>query len=238
MCPEQREQQGSTFAVLTKREVDLLREGARLLGFPLPPQTLSKLVLFLQELRFWSRAVRLVSQSEPEVVIRKHVLDSLAITPLIPPAVRLVDLGSGAGFPGVVLAVVFPTLKVALVEARRKKANFLREVVRKAHLDHVEVFEARAEALTKREAPLREAFSLAISRATWSLKEFLKLAHPFLFPGGLALAMKGPAVQKELLELGPDLQKTGFALKERYPYVLPLGGERREAIVLEKICST
>lgn len=220
--------------MFTEKEACLLFEGARLLGVRLPADAARKFDIYLEELRLWSRVVRLVSQSEPEVVIRKHILDSVAISPLIPPGFRLIDLGSGAGFPGLVLAIVIPSLDIALVEARRRRVNFLREAIRKLRVTNVSVYEERAEALAKEEH-LRASFDVAVSRATWSLEEFLRLAHPFVSSGSMALAMKGPHVDTELPGLDKRLQNIGFCLKRRYAYTLPFGGERREAIVFDKV---
>lgn len=217
-----------------EKEAHLLSEGARLLGVQLPADAVRRFDIYLEELRLWSRIVRLVSRTESEVVIRKHIFDSLAISPLIPPCSRLIDLGSGAGFPGLVLAIAIPSLDVVLVEARRKKVSFLKEVIRKTTAANASVCEGRAETLAEKES-LRASFGIVTSRATWSLEEFLRFANPFVSPGGVALAMKGPRVDTELFGLDKHLQNIGFCLKRRYAYTLPFGGERREAIVFDKV---
>ena len=85
------------------------------------------------------------------------------------------------------------------------------------------------------EESLRASFGIVTSRATWSLEEFLRLASPFVSPGGVALAMKGPHIDTELLGLDKHLQNIGFYLKRRYPYALSFGGEKREAVVFSKV---
>ncbi len=219
---------------MTEKEAHLLSEGARLLGVQLPADAPSKFDIYLEELRLWSKIVRLVSRPEPEVVIRKHILDSLAVSPLIPPHSRLIDLGSGAGFPGLALAIAIPSLKVTLVEVQRKKANFLKEVIRKTGVANTSVYEGRTEELAKEES-LKASFDIAISRATWSLEEFLRIAFPFILPDGLTVAMKGPQVDRELFGLDRQLPNIGFCLKKRYPYTLPFGQEKHETIVFEKV---
>ncbi len=218
----------------TEKEAHLLSEGVRLLGVQLPANAACRFDIYLEELRLWSRIVGLVSRTEPEVVIRKHILDSLAISPLIPPHSRLIDLGSGAGFPGLVLAIAIPSLDVVLVEVRRKKVSFLKEVIRKTRVTNASVCEGRVEELAKEES-LRASFGIVTSRATWSLEEFLRLASPFVSPGGVALAMKGPHIDAELLGLDKYLQNIGFYFKKRYPYALSFGGEKREAVVFSKV---
>jgi 16S rRNA (guanine527-N7)-methyltransferase len=220
--------------MFTEKEARLLSEGARLLGIQLPADAARRFDIYLEELQLWSRIVSLVSRTEPEVVIRKHILDSLAVSPLIPPGSRLIDLGSGAGFPGLVLAIARPALEVVLVEARRKKVSFLKEVLRKTGAANAGVCEGRAEALAK-EKSLRASFGIVISRATWDLERFLRLASPFVSSGGVILAMKGPQVDTELLGLDKKrLQNSGFCLKEKHAYTLPLGGEKRVVIAFTR----
>jgi 16S rRNA (guanine527-N7)-methyltransferase len=224
--------------MLSQAQSQLLVAGARTLGAELSSEEIARFSLYLEELARWSKVADLVSQTDPEAIIRKHVLDSLAILPLLPPAaVRLLDLGSGAGFPGLVLAILRPSLRVFLLEARRKRVSFLKEVVRRARLTHVEVREGRAEVLCTEKA-LRESFAVVITRATWSLRDFLRLARPFLGVDGLAIAMKGPKAGQEISSLGPFLQKGEFCLKEQYLYSLPFGEEKRQALVFARQCFT
>ena len=179
----------------------------------------------------------LISQADPETIIRKHLLDSLAVSPLIPPNIRLLDLGSGAGFPGLVLAMVQPARNVVLIEARRKRVNFLKETVRKTQSKNVRICEGRAEILAD-QASLQNSFAVVISRATWSLKEFLSLAHPFVADRGIVISMKGPKGEQELQRLGDFPQTLGFSLRNLHEYALPFGEERRKALVFAKKCLT
>ncbi len=219
---------------MTEKEAHLLSEGTRLLRVQLPADAPSKFDIYLEELWLWSKIVRLVSRPEPGVVIRKHILDSLAVSPIISPHSRLIDLGSGAGFPGLVLAIAIPSLEATLIEVRRKKANFLKEVIRKTRVFNTNVYEGRTEELAKEES-LKASFDIAISRATWSLEEFLRIAFPFVLPDGIAVAMKGPQVDRELFGLDRKLPKIGFCLKKRYSYTLPFGQEKHEIIAFKKV---
>jgi 16S rRNA (guanine527-N7)-methyltransferase len=224
--------------MLTQAQTLLLTEGAKRLGLDLADEEIACFSTYLEELLRWSKVADLVSQTDSESIIRKHLLDCLAVSPLIPFDVRLLDLGSGAGFPGLVLAIVGPARKVVLVEARRKRVNFLKEVVRKTKLVNVRVYEGRAEALAAEEA-LHTSFQIVVTRATWSLGKFLRLASPFIAPDGIALAMKGPQVEKELLSLDQDLRTFGFCLdRRRYVYTLPFAGEHREAVVFKNFSFT
>jgi len=223
--------------MLSHAQTHLLIEGARILGSQLSSKELVCFSLYLEEIARWSKIADLVSQTDPAIIIRKHILDSLAILPLLPPATRLLDLGSGAGFPGLVLAILRPSLQVFLLEARRKRANFLKDASRKMRLANVAVYEGRAEVLCEEE-PLKASFDFVITRATWGLEDFLRLAEPFLVANGLAVALKGPQAEQDIPALEPRLRKGGFCLKEQHAYLLPYGEEKRQALFFAKRCFT
>lgn len=163
----------------------LLDQGAARLAMPLAHTTLDSVCVYLDELQRWSRIVNLVSVPDPQTVIRKHVLDCLALASQLSFEGRLVDLGSGAGFPGLILAMLDPGRPVGLIEARRKRAHFLKAVVRRLGLRNVKVYEGRAETLVQQER-FRAAYRVAVSRATWNLAQFLSLVQGFVEPDGCA----------------------------------------------------
>ena len=219
--------------MLNYSQTRLFTQGARCLGLELSDEHIARFSLYLEEIARWSRATNLISQTDPEVIIRKHILDSLAIAPLLPADARLLDLGSGAGFPGLVLAILQPSRQVALIEARRKRVSFLKETVRRIKAVNVQAYEGRAEVLATEDS-LRNRFAAVITRATWSLKEFLLLASPFVADGGIAVAMKGPQGKKELLDLNASLPTVDFCPKKIHEYTLPCGEERRQALIFAK----
>ena len=191
--------------------------------------------VYLDELQRWSRIVNLVSVPDPPTVIHKHVLDCLALTSRLSFEGRLVDLGSGAGFPGLILAMLDPGRPVDLIEARRKRAHFLKAVVRRLELRNVAVYEGRAEALVHQER-FRAAYRAAVSRATWNLAQFLSLARGFVEPDGWTIAMKGPGADDELRHL--STQAGPFVLYSRYDYTLPFGAESRTLLTFAGQCFT
>lgn len=213
----------------------ILVEGGRCLGIELSQDQLACFSSYLEELGRWSTIANLVSQSTPELIIRKHIFDSLAVSLFIPPAADLLDLGSGAGFPGLVLAILQRSRKVVLLDSQRKRVNFLKQAARVTKSENVKVFEGRAEDLAK-DAALQSAFSVVISRATWSLPDFLRMAAPFTAVGGTVIAMKGPQGTQELFDLPKPF--LGFELKQKHEYILPLGKERRQVLLFAKSCFT
>ena len=190
-----------------------------------------KLGLYLDELQRWSQAFNLVGRRDPQTIIRAHILDSLALSRLLPPHGTFADLGSGAGFPGCVLALAEPTRDVFLVEPRRKRANFLKQVVRTTGAANMRVFNGRAEDFAH-ETERPEIFDTITTRATWDVPHFLRLCLPLMGNDGRAVAMRGPETHGEVPE--NDLSGTGFALEKTCKYTLPFGEGRRRALILKK----
>lgn len=216
--------------MLTPEHVHLLDEGAKQLGVSLTAEAVARLSRYLEELIHWSKSVDLVAHTDPALLIRKHLLDSLAIAPLLPASGFLLDLGSGAGFPGLVLALTMPTLQVSLMEARRKRVHFLKAVGRAVAPPNLKIYEGRAEILA-RTPSLQAAFDVVVTRATWSLPTFLSLATPFVKLQGQLLAMKGPKAEQEVAALSREATAFRWSLQHWYRYRLPCGEERREALI-------
>lgn len=204
----------------------LLQEGAASLGVALPQDAWAKFTVYLQELQTWNARVNLTGlKSAPDLVI-KGFLDSLAVLPFLGKAPSLVDLGSGAGFPGLVLKLARPELALTLVESRGKKAAFLDYLVALWSLPGVEVVHTFLTPTSARRWGPR--FAAATSRATFSLPRFLELAAPLLLPGGQALALKGPSLPAPELEAAREcLAKLGLEALELQEYRLPFSGEAR-----------
>lgn len=194
-----------------------LIQGALRFGVELTDAQLAKFDAYIATLLFWRARLSLTGATTDVVIVRDHILDSLAVAHYVVAGSRTGDLGSGAGFPGVPLAIVRPQASVTLVESRRKRANFLREVVRRCNLTNADVMEARAENL-----PLQIAgtFDVVVSRAVWTVADFLKIAAGLLRSGGLAIAMKGPRAVADIR------QEPGFLQPEKITYHLQGTAER------------
>jgi 16S rRNA (guanine527-N7)-methyltransferase len=208
----------------------LLTEGAAWLGVHLSDAMVAQLILYLKELLRWSSRIDLVSQTDASDIIRKHFLDSLAVGPLLSERMTLLDLGSGAGFPGLPIAIALPHVAVSLVEIRRKRVSFLKEVVRKIKATNVTVYEGRVEALAEKPS-LQGAFAAVITRATWNIATYLSYASPFLEDSGIVIVMGGPQVCEE--NLWPVTPRKGLflQLQKSYSYTLPFGPEKRQLFI-------
>jgi 16S rRNA (guanine527-N7)-methyltransferase len=211
----------------------LLKEGAAALKVTLPLGALPQFRTYLQELQVWNARVNLTGLKSDRDLVIKGFLDSLAVLPLLQDVPSLVDLGSGAGFPGLVLKLARPELALTLVESRGKKAAFLDYLVALWPLSGVEVVHAHLTPKLAREWGSR--FAAATSRATFSLKSFLELAAPLLLPGGRALALKGPKLSAPEFEAAQGcLAKAGLEGLELKEYRLPGADETRLVAVATK----
>lgn len=169
-----------------------LEAGIAALGVPVDPDFVARSRVFLDELDRWNRVFRLTGYPTEAARIRHLLLDSVLFLPVLPPAASpLLDIGSGAGVPGLVLALARPPWAVHLVEANRRRANFLRQVVRRLELAAVTVHEARAESLAGR-ADLARGFAAVTARAVAGPEALVSLARPFLRPGGSLVVAVGP----------------------------------------------
>ncbi|MCL2817247.1 MAG: 16S rRNA (guanine(527)-N(7))-methyltransferase RsmG [Clostridiales bacterium] len=167
----------------------------------------------------------------------KHYWDSLYLAKWLKPGGRCLDLGSGAGFPGIPLAIACPESRWLLLDSLQKRCRFLCEAIADLGLNQVEVRALRAEDAGT-DPLFRERFDLVAARAVTSLPVLLEYALPFLRVGGLFLAMKGPAAEDELTASANALRLLGGAVKETARYRLPFTEESRSLIVVEKIAST
>lgn len=198
-----------------------LAAGAARLSLALDERQLDRLLAYLELLTRWNQTYNLTAVREPEAMLGRHLFDSLAVAPLLV-GTRIADLGSGAGLPGIPLAIARPELAVTLVEANGKKARFLRECVRRLPLDNVTVIEARAEG-----ADVLAPVDTVVARALASLPELTRLAAHWLEPGGTLLALKGPDHEAELHGLAP-----GFAVESIAQLAVPdLDGTRYVVVV-------
>lgn len=162
----------------------LLEQGARALGIPLAADACDRLLRYLAELQRWNGAYNLTAVREPVAMVRRHLIDSLSVLPQL--RGRVLDVGSGPGLPGIVLAIAEPQLQITVLDSNGKKARFMRHAVRQLALDNVEVVEARVE-----EYHPEQAYDCIVSRAFASLADFFTLTRHLLAPGGQWVAMKG-----------------------------------------------
>ena len=192
--------------------------------------TYSKL---LQE---WNKVMDLTAIDDEAQIIEKHFYDSLISAKYFKYENQtLLDIGSGAGFPGLVLAIAFPSLKITLLEPTLKRCNFLNEVIKVLDLSNVKVVNDRAENYIKEK---RESFDLVTSRAVSRLNMLLELSIPFLTIQGTMIALKGKNANLELKEAENALKILNVKLLKNYEFKLPSEEENRSILLLKKEART
>jgi 16S rRNA (guanine527-N7)-methyltransferase len=202
------------------------------MGLSVSEENIRAFELFVNELTKWNRSINLTAIRREDEIAVKHVIDSLVLAGCISSCERLLDIGSGAGFPAIPLKIVKPEVQVTSVDAVGKKILFQRHVSRMLKLEGFEAVHTRVEAMGRTHAG---HFDVIVSRAFARLEQFVALAAPLLAGCGRMIAMKGPAVAEELKEGEENLRKLGFEIKDIHPYTLPLDlGERNLIVVVPR----
>lgn len=171
----------------------LISEGLNELGFENDPLLIEKLEIYLATLKKWNRVYNLTAIDEDSEIIVKHFLDSLSVNQYIQNSERILDVGTGAGFPGLILALFNPEKSFVLVDGVSKKISFLQEMIGKLNLKNVIAVHTKVEQYN-----VAEQFDIIISRAFADIKKMTKLTSHLIKDGGKFIAMKGPDVMSEL----------------------------------------
>jgi 16S rRNA (guanine527-N7)-methyltransferase len=230
------ESDASDLAVLTR--------GAATLGFELTPEQLERFGRYAAELLDWNTRMNLTAIEERSEVERRHFLDSLTVAAALPrkvvthrAEVSLLDVGAGAGFPGVPLAIVLSDLRVSLLEATQKKCRFLEHARLVLDLPNVSVTCGRAEELAHTPAH-RERYDVVTARAVAPLTTLAELCLPFVRIGGRFVAMKKTGIDPEIDAASYAIRTLGGRVKELIPVHVPEIGEQRLLVVVEKLTRT
>lgn len=186
----------------------ILTSGLAELGLPADAKTVDAFLFYCAELKKWNKAYNLTAITDDREIIAKHFLDSLLYLKAIPADVQtLCDVGTGAGFPGIPIALVRPDLQITLIEPSRKRCSFLRHLTKRLNLKNIEVIEANAETVDA------GPFDLVLTRATFTIADLLKKAAHLAKPGGWFLFSKGPKYEEELKALPTDMKPEIMTVK-------------------------
>ena len=212
---------------MTPRE--LLIAGAQELGIALSLEQVNSLFIYLAELKKWNRKINLTAIKDERDIVIKHVLDSLSYMKGFSPisGLKLLDMGSGAGFPAVPIKLVQPDIEVTLVESVKKKASFLRHIARTLKLTGIDVQDRRTDELTD---SFQGAYDVVTARAFAEMNLALAAGQPFLKPGGLLILSRGPEEAIEEQEFG----KLGFLLEKRLMLTLPHSDYKRAVWIFKR----
>ena len=207
-----------------------LKEGLGQLELSIGDDSIASLEIYFNELKKWARKVNLIARSSSdEQILENHFIDSLTILPLLKKRdTHLLDIGTGAGFPGLVCKAAWPGLKVTLVEPRQKRVSFLRHIIRTLGLQDVTVLDCRIE--DEARLPSASSFTHITSRAVSDMKNFMVMVERFSPGGARVICMKGPKWQVEITDAAEVLSEA-YIQEEVIELCLPFSGARRALLV-------
>jgi 16S rRNA (guanine527-N7)-methyltransferase len=216
----------------------LTRSAQQLFGIALLPRQTAQLAAYERELLEWNSKFNLTAIRDVEGIRVKHFLDSISCTLAWreQPPRRLIDIGTGAGFPGIVLKIIYPSMKLTLVESVGKKANFCAHIVRTLELDNVETITGRAEDIG-REPAHREKYDWAVARAVAALPVLAEYLLPLVKVNGGILAQKGESALPEINSAEKALKLLGGRVRQLVKIELPGVADERYLVVIDKFAA-
>ena len=189
----------------------------------------------------WNSFMNLTAITEFNEVMKKHFIDSLSLIRAVPDinvkAYSLIDVGTGAGFPGIPLKIMFPSLKVVLLDSLNKRISFLNEVINKLGLTDIEVFHGRAEVFAKQKE-YREHFDICVSRAVANLSTLSEYCLPFVKKGGFFISYKSDKITEEFEHAGQAIKILGGIYQDQKEFYLPGSDIYRNLFMIKKVNTT
>lgn len=221
--------------------MEKLESGAQRLGFNLSPVQLEQFATYYQELVDWNQRMNLTAITDYQEVQVKHFLDSLTVTLALKQpgggSFRLIDIGTGAGLPGIPLRIIYPDIKLVLLDSTTKKADFLRHLKKKLGLDNIEIVVGRAEEVAH-DARYREQFDLVLSRGVAPLATLAELTLPFCAIGGSFIAQKKGDINTEISQAARAISLLGGSLREVKKVDLEEFTDARQLVIIDKVLPT
>lgn len=215
----------------------VLYEKVKQIGIELKEEQLEKFYLYMNILLEWNEKINLTAITNEEEIILKHFVDSLTINKYIEEGKSIIDVGTGAGFPGIPIKILREDLKVTLLDSLNKRINFLNEVIEKLDLKNIECIHGRAEEFGKNKN-YREKYDFATSRAVANMSTLSEYLIPFVKVGGKVLAMKGDKAEEELEEAKKAIKLLGGKVENIDNFYLPDSDIKRNIIIIKKIEKT
>lgn len=219
--------------------IDKLRSGAQKLGIELSDDQLSRLDRFAEFLVEANELFNLTRITEPDEIVSSHFLDSLTCLAALEPesGASVIDVGSGPGFPGLPVKIARPDLSVTLLEATRKKSDFISDAISLLDLNDTVSLNARAEEIG-RDIAHREKFDIAYARALSEMKVLAELCLPLIKVGGVVIAQKSADIEEELVSARPIIGQLGGRVKEIRQITIPGTQITRQLVIIVKTAST
>ena len=214
-----------------------LQNQAQKIDINLTNKQLNEFYTYMNLLIEWNKNINLTAITEPEEIIKKHFIDSLTISKNIQKDSSIIDVGTGAGFPGIPLKIVREDINVVLLDALNKRLNFLNEVIKENKLENIETVHFRAEEIGKNKK-YREKYDIATSRAVAQLNILAEYLLPLVKIGGKCICMKGSNVEEELKNSKKAITLLGGEIEKIEEFILPDSDIKRNVIIIKKVNST
>lgn len=220
-------------------KMNLLKEDALLFGVSLNDKQLSQFSTYYEMLIEWNEKINLTAITEFDEVLKKHFLDSISIGRILEQNtnVSILDIGTGAGFPGIPIKIAFPNVKVTLLDSLNKRVNFLNEVISALELNNIEAIHGRAEDFAKK-GMLRETYDICVSRAVANLSSLSEFCLPYVKVGGKFISYKSEKASEELELSSNAISILGGGNVVCDEFVLPGTDFSRTFIIINKIKET
>jgi len=217
---------------------ELAVHARNLLGIQLSASQINALEVYEQELLEWNARLNLTAIRDAHQIRIKHFLDSLTcLSVMRGPCERVIDVGTGAGFPGIPIKIIYPAIQLSLVESVGKKADFCRHLVEALHLEGVQIIQERAETVGQFSAH-RQKYDWALARAVAVMPVLVEYLLPLVRVGGAMLAMKGESAPAETQQADYAIRLLGGHLRKLIPVTLPSVVEERYLVVVDKVVAT
>lgn len=216
-----------------KRFEEEMSKKSKILGVRFSVEQIEQFYKYMNLLIEWNEKMNLTAITEPKEIILKHFIDSITILKYIDDNSKLVDVGTGAGFPGVPLSIMNPTLKIILVDSLNKRLIFLQEVVKELNLKNIEIVHARAEEFGQNKN-YREKFDIATSRAVANLATLSEYLVPLVKIGGKIISMKASNAKEEINDAQKAIEVLGGKIEKIEEFDLPESDIGRTIIIIDK----
>lgn len=215
----------------------ILKEESTLINVMLNDKQIQDFYKYMNMLIQWNEKINLTAIIEPKDIIIKHFVDSLTISKYIKDEMKIIDIGTGAGFPGIPIKIKNEKVEITLMDALNKRINFLEEVIKKNNLKNIETLHGRAEEFGKN-TKYREKYDMCITRAVAKMNILVEYMMPFIKKDGICICMKGIEVEEELEKSKNAIKELGGKIEQIDKLTLLENENNRNIIVIKKISET